>query len=110
VKVFWLDRERLLSLALAACGGLLKAHESVLRAGVFGSVATGRAVPGSDLDVLLVLSELRGPRHHAAAPFHEHFEHIAIGTEIHCATGEDLRTNPFFTAAAREAIWAEPPV
>src|SRR5271157_471886 len=54
VKTFWLDRDyinRQLELALNS----LRADPNILRVVLFGSFAEGRAVPGSDIDILLVL-------------------------------------------------------
>lgn len=107
VKVFWLDRRKVLSLALSACERLCAENPEVRRAGVFGSIATGRAVPGSDLDILIVLAQVEGPRHLQSDPFYRYFSHIDIGTEILCATDEELAASPFFARAAHEAIWAQ---
>jgi predicted nucleotidyltransferase len=54
VKTFWLDRDyidRQLEIAVNS----LRTDPNIIKVVLFGSYAEGRAVPGSDIDILLVL-------------------------------------------------------
>jgi len=55
VTVFWLDTD-LVRERLRAVVERLAENPNVLRVILFGSFAEGRAVPGSDLDVMIVLA------------------------------------------------------
>ncbi len=59
VRVTWLDRERVVRSVKRAVMRLAAAHPEIQRVVLFGSMARGEAVPGSDVDLLLVLSESR---------------------------------------------------
>ncbi|MDR5695887.1 MAG: nucleotidyltransferase domain-containing protein [Armatimonadota bacterium] len=64
VRVRFLDRERILARLREEVDRLKRAHPEVARVIVFGSFARGDAVPGSDLDVVLILT-------HSSVPFLE---------------------------------------
>jgi predicted nucleotidyltransferase len=55
VRVTWLDREGTVARLRAAVEALAERHPELERAILFGSLACGDAVPGSDADLLLVL-------------------------------------------------------
>jgi len=55
VTVFWLDTD-LVHERLRAAVERLASDQNVLRVVLFGSFAGGRAVPGSDLDIMIVLA------------------------------------------------------
>jgi len=55
VTVFWLDTD-LVRERLSAVVARMTDDPNVLRVILFGSFAEGRAVPGSDLDVMIVLA------------------------------------------------------
>jgi len=54
VKTLWLDRDYI-GRQLDKAVGTLRADPNVLNVVLFGSFAEGRAVPGSDVDVLIIL-------------------------------------------------------
>lgn len=54
VKTFWLDRDYIGG-QLDKAVNILRADPNVLNVVLFGSFAEGRAVPGSDVDVLIIL-------------------------------------------------------
>lgn len=54
VKTFWLDRDYI-DRQLEKAVDSLSADQNVLKVVLFGSFAEGRAVPGSDIDLLIVL-------------------------------------------------------
>ena len=57
VRVFWLDRTEVLRRLREAVRTLTLSHPEIKEGVLFGSLARGEAVPGSDADVLLVLSD-----------------------------------------------------
>lgn len=99
-KVFWLDRDAALVGLRAAAERLLAEHEEVLAVYLFGSLAEGRAVPGSDADVLVLLerSELRWmdrPLRYGPA-----FDGVGLPVELFCYTREEIERVPL----ARRAL------
>ena len=59
VTVIYLDREAVIEKTRAAVDALAHQHAEIVRVVLFGSMARGDAVPGSDVDLLMVLSESR---------------------------------------------------
>lgn len=57
VRVFWLNREEVLRRLREAVQKLLAEREDIKEIRLFGSLAEGRAVPGSDVDLLLVMEK-----------------------------------------------------
>ncbi len=107
VRVFWLDRERALSLTLDAGRRLLAADEAVLKVGVFGSIARGCAVPGSDVDLLILLKDSYVRPLNRPALYLPYFEGIGLPVELFCFTEEEADKSTFFARNAREARWLE---
>ena len=105
VRTFWLDRDLVLELALKASRSLVAAHKEVVKVGIFGSIARGRAAPGSDLDVLVILRacDLRPIERPKA--YEKYFEEIGIATDIFCLTEDEASRSSFFHRNAGEAIW-----
>ncbi len=56
VKVFWLDRSRLMERLNRVARTLGDRHPEIESIYLFGSLARGDAVPGSDADLLIVVS------------------------------------------------------
>ena len=56
VTVFWLERDEVLLRLRERARGLVAARPDVAGVYLFGSLAEGRAVPGSDADVLVLLT------------------------------------------------------
>jgi predicted nucleotidyltransferase len=57
LKLFWLNLDEVKGLLTKAVLKLAKRHPEILEIWLFGSLARGQAVPGSDADVLLILKE-----------------------------------------------------
>ncbi len=57
VRIIWLDRKAVLERLRRAVKELAAAHPEVERVLLFGSLARGDAVPGSDADLLIILTE-----------------------------------------------------
>lgn len=64
VRVRFLDRERILARLREEVERFKKGHPEVVRVILFGSFVRGDAVPGSDLDVVVILT-------HSPVPFLE---------------------------------------
>jgi predicted nucleotidyltransferase len=105
VKTFWLDRQLALELALAACRRILGEREEVLRVGIFGSIARGNAVPGSDLDVLVLLARADVRPVDRSLPYVAYFDALGLPTDVLCFTEEEAASSPMFQRNAPEAIW-----
>jgi len=61
-KVTYLDRARAVEQLRLLAGRLLASNPDVLEVRLFGSLARGEAIPGSDADVLVVLRHHSQPR------------------------------------------------
>jgi len=57
MKVFWLKQDELIEALRDRARALGEADGNVLQIVLFGSLAEGRAVPGSDADILVLLRE-----------------------------------------------------
>ena len=80
VKLFWLNLEELKGRLTEAARKLAGQHSEIGEIWLFGSLARGQAVPGSDADVLLVLEKCN-------LPFLELVVHYRPGF---CGVGVDL--------------------
>ncbi|MCS7235616.1 MAG: nucleotidyltransferase domain-containing protein [Armatimonadota bacterium] len=67
---------------------------------LFGSLATGRAVPGSDADVLMVLQHSEERWLDRAARYEKYFAGVGLAVELFCYTAEELPSVPL----ARRAL------
>ncbi|MDF2954399.1 MAG: putative nucleotidyltransferase [Candidatus Alkanophagales archaeon MCA70_species_2] len=56
-KVFWLEQEKLVEEVFKVAKRIGEENENVLKIVLFGSLAEGRGVPGSDADILIILKE-----------------------------------------------------
>lgn len=61
VQIFWLDRPEILGRLQSAVQDLVSRHPEIEQVVLFGSLARGDAVPGSDIDLLLVLRHSEEP-------------------------------------------------
>ena len=90
VKIFWLDRERIGEELRSAARALALRYPEVQEVWLFGSLARGDAVPGSDADVLVVLSKTdesfldRSPRYALAG--------CRIGVDLLAYTRSELNS------------------
>jgi predicted nucleotidyltransferase len=98
VKTFWLDKD-FIRQQLGMAVDALKGDENVLKIVLFGSFALDRAVPGSDLDILIVL-QLDSRRFIDRIPeYLDAFSEIGIGVDVFPYTVKEL-DNP----VARNAL------
>lgn len=100
VKVVWLDRLEAVRRVREAGRNLVMAHPEVIGVYLFGSLAEGRAVPGSDADILILLE--RSERRWIDRPleFYPYFENAGIGVDLFCYTIEEADRTPL----ARRAL------
>jgi predicted nucleotidyltransferase len=107
VQVTWLDRPAVLEATRKAVRALARRRPEVRRIILFGSMARGDAVPGSDVDLLVVLSECdepfldRIPRYKPSG--------IPIGVDVFPYTEAELNRmleegNPFVRHALAEGV------
>ncbi len=106
VKVFWLDRSLLKSRIRQAARRLSCEHEEVVQIVLFGSVASGRAVPSSDADILVVVRYSDTPLLDRAAPYRDHFTDIGVGVDLFVYTREEISDGsvPVASTALRTGI------
>jgi predicted nucleotidyltransferase len=97
VKTFWLDRDYI-SRQLDKAVDTLRADPNVLKVVLFGSFAEGRAAPGSDIDVLIVLQS--DPRRFIERIQHylDAFADIGIAADVFPYTMREL-DNPLVQRA-----------
>ena len=90
VKVFWLDRSLLKSRIRQAARNLSRQHEEVVQVVLFGSVASGRAVPSSDADILVVVKDSGTTFLDRAALYRDYITDIGVGVDLFVYTREEI--------------------
>ncbi|WP_292346702.1 MULTISPECIES: nucleotidyltransferase domain-containing protein [unclassified Methanoregula] len=97
MKTFWLDRDYI-DRQLEGAVGILRTDPNVQRIVLFGSFAEGRAVPGSDVDILIVLKA--DPRRFVDRIRHflDAFSEIGIAADVFPYTTDEL-DNPLVKTA-----------
>ena len=107
VKVFWLDRSLLKSRIMqAVTRSLSRAHEAVTQVVLFGSVASDRAVPSSDADILVVVRDSDTPFLDRASLFRDYFADIGMGVDLFVYTQQEVASSriPVAVTALRTGI------
>ena len=91
VKVFWLDTEILLQNLDHSIQKIIRYHPEVIEIILFGSVAEGRAVPSSDVDLQLILetSNLRFMERSVA--YLPCFENAGLSVDIFAYTIDEIK-------------------
>jgi len=94
VTVFWLETAEAVRRLEAAARAVVAERSEVIGVYLFGSLAEGRAVPGSDADVLILVE--RSERRWLDRPleFYPYFAGCGIGVELFCYTREEAVRNP----------------
>jgi len=97
VKTFWLDREYI-ARQLERAIDTLRADPNVQKVVLFGSFAEGRAVPGSDIDILIILK--CDPRRFIdrIQQYLDTFAHIGIAVDVFPYTADEV-DNPLVQKA-----------
>ena len=107
VKVFWLDRSRLMERLNRVVRTLGDRHPEIESIYLFGSLARGDAVPGSDADLLIVVSH--GDEPFRDRPTRYHTTGVGVGVDVVVYTREELDAlleadNEFARRAMREGV------
>lgn len=106
VKTYWLDKDYICQQIRRAVDTLI-ADPNVVRIVLFGSFASGRAVPGSDVDILIILSiDSRRfiERIHA---YIDVFSDLGIGVDVFPFTVDELENPVAKTALATGKVLFE---
>lgn len=107
VRIFWLDRSELLDRLKQAVEELSSRHPEVEQVVLFGSLARNEAVPGSDADLLLVLTDCSLAFADRGAVYR--FPGLDIAVDLIAYTRDELDRmqaddNPFIKSAFKEGI------
>lgn len=103
VTVFWLDSEEAIRRLSDAGDRLLDEDPMVGGVYLFGSLARGRAVPGSDADVLVLLDGSERRFVDRPLDFLPFFEDVGLSVDLFCYTKDEMRNNSFAIKAFEEA-------
>jgi predicted nucleotidyltransferase len=99
VKTFWLDRD-FINRQLAKAVESLRTNPDVLKIVLFGSFAEDRAVPGSDVDILIVLRSDSRKLINRIQDYLDTFSDIGIAADVFPYTVSEL-DNPLAQTALR---------
>ncbi len=94
VRVFWLDRERAVSVLRDRARELVRERNEVRSVILFGSLAEDRATPGSDADILIVLSSSEERFIDRPLSYQPYFEDVGLPVDIFCYTEEEAGRIP----------------
>ena len=100
--VFWLDREEAERRLRHAAGRLVAGRPEVVAVYLFGSPATGRAVPGSDADVLVVLERSDERWVDRGVRYAGYLEAVGMAVELFCYTEDEVARVPLAQRALAE--------
>ena len=88
VKVFWLNLNQVRTRLKQSAERLAENHPEIEEVWVFGSLARGDAVPGSDADVLIVLSDSALPFLDRSAHYQPDF--CGVGVDVFAYTRAEI--------------------
>ena len=88
VTVIYLDREQVVEKTRAAVAALARERAEIERVVMFGSMARGDAVPGSDVDLLVALSESSVPFLDRSVEYKP--EGIPVGVDVFAYTEDEM--------------------
>ena len=100
VRLFWLDRAQVLARLTAAIERMVSEYPEVDQVVLFGSLARGDALPGSDADLLVLLQQCDVP-FQARLPRYLP-RNAGIGVDVFAYTRSE-----FTEMAARSPRWAQ---
>ncbi len=93
VKVIWLNKKVLIKNLKEAVKNLVRSRPEVLQVILFGSVAEGRALPSSDVDILIIISKVNTHFLNRPLVYYEYFRNVGLGTDIFVYTEAELTAN-----------------
>lgn len=100
--VFWLDREEAERRLRQAADRLVAERPEVVAVYLFGSLATGRAVPGSDADVLVIVDRSDERWVDRGVRYVGYFSDVGMPVELFCYTEEEVPRVPLAQRALVE--------
>ena len=109
VRIFKaLDRETVLSEIRVWVKRHKPKHPEIIAAGLFGSYARGDYAPGSDIDLLIIVSDSKEPRWFMRSSSFE-IETLPLGADVFVYTQAERdqmeKTHPWFQHVLSETIW-----
>jgi uncharacterized protein len=107
VTVFWLKQEEIRAALKAAAMRLVEQHPEIEEIWLFGSLARGDAAPGSDADLLVMLSDSTYPFLERSVRYQPNF--CGVGVDVLTYTHAELMQmqadgNDFLRRARAEGI------
>jgi len=99
VRTFWLDKEYI-KCQLTKAVDTLRADQNVQKIVLFGSFAGNRAVPGSDVDILIILTADSRRFIDRILYYLDAFSDLGIGVDVFPYTVDEL-DNPVAVTAIR---------
>ena len=107
MRVFWLDRSKAVERLRKVAEELATSHPEIERVILFGSLARGEAVPGSDADLLLILTQSDLPFDERGAYYHP--GDVGIGVDVFAYTCSEVdamqaTSNTLLRQALREGM------
>lgn len=105
--MFWLDRAETLKRLRSSIKALRERYPEIEKVVLFGSLARGDAVPGSDADLLVVLRESCLPFWDRSVIYHP--EGAGLGVDVVAYTHQELEDrvaadDPFVHRALHEGL------
>jgi predicted nucleotidyltransferase len=91
VRVFRLDRARVLARLRERARALLERRPDIVEIRLFGSLARGEARPGSDADLFVVLRDGAPPPLERLASLAREFAGLGIGCDVIACTESETR-------------------
>lgn len=108
VRVFRLDRAAIVGRLRRAADRLIVDRADVLDVRLFGSLARGDAVPGSDADILIVVRDGAGPFLERTRELAPYFEGVGVGCDVLVYTeseyAERVATPSIVKTAAEQGV------
>jgi len=92
VRIFWLDYENILNSLQKKIASINK-YPEILEVWLFGSFAEVKAVPGSDIDILLIIDKSDVRFVDRIERYQDLFSGIGIGFDIFPYTQEESESN-----------------
>jgi predicted nucleotidyltransferase len=105
VRIFWLDKPKILACLHEAATHLAEARPEIAAVWLFGSLARGDAVPGSDADVLIVLDSSPKPFHERGVDYR--LERCGVGVDVLVYTREEFERLPESSPRFYRTVLAE---
>ena len=104
VRIYWLDRDKAIKALRERAEECLRANKDIREIILFGSLAEGRAVPGSDADILIILKKSKTAFLERIESLLNHFSGLGIGVEGFPYTLEETEDNPLACQAKKTGL------